>query len=918
MKRAWLLVSAAALGLASPACAQDNSQSTGPAEKDVAPRADTRTERGLVRGADVEPGPSDDSEIIVTATRRSQALSDVPIAVSAVTAESLQNSGATDIRALNQLSPSLLVSSTSSEAGAGGARIRGIGTVGDNPGLESSVATFIDGVYRNRAGVALTELGAIERIEVLRGPQGTLFGRNASAGLINIVTKKPSFEHEGAAAFTYGNHDAIRAEASVTGPLAGDRLAARLDGVFFQRDGFLKDVVSGRTFNDRDRYIGRGQLLFAPNDDLEVRIIGDYADRTEECCAAPFLPTRNVTRAPDGSLSLAPNNIKALLERFSDPAGNPAFINDDPFTRRISVTPGRDFGSDVTDWGVSGEVGWDLGAATLTSITAYRDWQYDRGQDADFQNIDILYRDGWFQEFRTFSQEVRFQGTLFGDRLDWLVGGYFADETLRLDDNLKFGTQYGAYATCQLVAAVNPGLLSPASPACILPAGRPALQAAFGALGPTIIGGFDRLGSISMVGDVLSRFEQTSTNWALFTHNVVDLTDALSMTVGVRYTNETKKLASSFENNNTACPAQQAALGPILASPAAPAALRPLLTNLIALSCLSNSSSQLNAINLGRGRLEDDEWSGTAVLSYKAGEDLLAYASYSKGYKAGGYNLDRAALNLAAPSNADLEFAAEKVDAYEVGVKWDGPGIDVNVAAFYQLFKDFQLNTFNGVSFEVTNVQGCRDDLGDTDVDGSATSGGCTPDRLRPGVTSKGVELEVFARPAPDLDVNGGLTVVDTAYRDDLVGTNGRPLAPTLFQLPGRRLSNAPKYVITGGATYTPPIGGSGLTGLLYVDFRYQSEFNTGSDLDLEKVQEGVFVANARLGLQGPDRRWSVELWAQNLLDTDYQQVTFDAPLQGGATIRQVQAGLAPLANQIYGAFLAEPRTYGVTVRTRF
>jgi iron complex outermembrane recepter protein len=907
MRHAWLLVSAAAVGFAFPLHAQDNS---APTATGASPVADA--------GAVTAVGEYEAGEIVVTATRRSQALSDVPIAVSAVTAESLQNSGAADIRALNQLSPSLLVSSTSSEAGAGGARIRGIGTVGDNPGLESSVATFIDGVYRNRAGVALTELGEIERIEVLRGPQGTLFGRNASAGLINIVTKKPSFDIEGAAAFTYGNYDAIRAEASLTGPITADTVAARIDGVYFQRDGFLKDVVTGRTFNDRDRYLVRGQLLFAPQDNLEVRIIGDYADRTEECCAAPFLPTRNVTRAPDGSLVFAPNNIKALLERFRDPAGNPAFINDDPFTRRISVTPGRDFRSDVTDWGVSGEITWDLGAATLTSITAYRDWQYDRGQDADFQNLDILYRDGWFQEFRTFSQEVRLQGTLFDDRLDWLVGGYFADETLRLDDNLKFGTQYGAYATCQLVAAVNPALLSPASPACILPAGRPALQAAFGSLGPSIVSGFDRLGSISNVGDVLSRFEQKSTNWALFTHNVIDVTDALSLTVGVRYTNETKKLASSFENNNTACPAQREALGPIVASPAAPAALRPLLTNLIALSCLSNSSSQLNAVDLGRGRLKDDEWSGTAVLSYKASEDVLAYASYSKGYKAGGYNLDRAALNLAAPSNADLEFAAEKVDAYEIGLKWDGPGIDVNVAGFYQLFKDFQLNTFNGVSFEVTNVQGCRDDLGDTDVDGSATTGGCASDRLRPGVTSKGVELEVFARPAPDLNVNGGLTVVDTAYRDDLVGTNGRPLAPTLFQLPGRRLSNAPQYVITGGATYTPPIGDSGLTGLVYADFRYQSEFNTGSDLDLEKVQEGVFVVNARVGLQGPDRRWSIELWAQNLLDTDYQQVTFDAPLQGGGTIRQVQAGLAPIANQIYGAFLAEPRTYGVTLRTRF
>ena len=224
-------------------------------------------------------------DIIVTATRRSEALSDIPLAVSAVTAASLQNSGATDIRALNQLSPSLLVSSTSSEAGAGGARIRGIGTVGDNPGLESSVATFIDGVYRNRAGVGLTELGAIDRIEVLRGPQGTLFGRNASAGLISVITAKPSFNFGAEGEASYGNFDYFRVAGGVTGPIT-EQLAARLDGVYLKRDGYLRDVVSNRTINGRDRYLVRGQLLFQPNDDFSIRLIGDYSDRKEECCGA--------------------------------------------------------------------------------------------------------------------------------------------------------------------------------------------------------------------------------------------------------------------------------------------------------------------------------------------------------------------------------------------------------------------------------------------------------------------------------------------------------------------------------------------------------------------------------------------------------------------------------------------------------
>ena len=172
-----------------------------------------RHRRGRAVDAEAQAADADDqSDIVVTATRRNEALSDVPLAVSAVTAETLKNTGATDIRELNQVRPSLLVSSTSSEAGAGVARIRGIGTVGDNPGLESSVAVFIDGVYRSRTGIGLTELGQVDRIEVLRGPQGTLFGRNASAGLITIITAKPKFTREVYGEATIGNYDLRRLE----------------------------------------------------------------------------------------------------------------------------------------------------------------------------------------------------------------------------------------------------------------------------------------------------------------------------------------------------------------------------------------------------------------------------------------------------------------------------------------------------------------------------------------------------------------------------------------------------------------------------------------------------------------------------------------------------------------------------------
>ena len=206
MKRISLFSAAAApalaVAMASPAFAQDAPQASEP--------------------------EASAGEIVITAQGRAQQLADVPLAVSAVTSEQLQNSGANDIRQLNQVAPSLLVSSTGSEAN-GSARIRGIGTVGDNPGLESSVAVFIDGVYRSRSGIGLNELGEIERVEVLRGPQGTLFGRNASAGIISIVSKAPSFSgFSGGAEVTYGNYDLWRLMGNINVPL-GETVAAQAD-----------------------------------------------------------------------------------------------------------------------------------------------------------------------------------------------------------------------------------------------------------------------------------------------------------------------------------------------------------------------------------------------------------------------------------------------------------------------------------------------------------------------------------------------------------------------------------------------------------------------------------------------------------------------------------------------------------------
>lgn len=436
--------------------------------------------------------------------------------------------------------------------------------------------------------------------------------------------------------------------------------------------------------------------------------------------------------------------------------------------------------------------------------------------------------------------------------------------------------------------------------------------------------------AINGTGNQGSTFAQKSRNYAIFTHNSFDIVqDVLTLTIGARYTSERKTLDADANFNNAICPL-------IVNSP---------FQSLATLPCVINGT----APDLPRGSagtvFKDNEWTGTAVLSWKPTPDVLVYGSASKGYKAGGFNLDFSALDrtcnaafdtacaarLALPANSsgngrpeasDLQFASEKVDAYEIGVKYDGPGFDLNIAAFYQEYSNYQLNTFNGVNFEVTNIQACKDDLGGADADGSATTGGCAADRLKPGVRSKGVEIEAFIRPARYLSVNMGLTYVDTLYRRNLVGTGGRPLSPVLFQLPGRGVSNAPRYVATAGISWTPPIGSSGMSALVYFDTRLQSDTNTGSDLDVEKIQDGFAVFNGRIGLYGPDRRWGVELWGQNLFNKKYYQIGADMPLQGGGTFRAVAApaasGLSGTANQLFVGFPGEPRTYGVTLRGQF
>ena len=367
-------------------------------------------------------------EIIVTAQKRSNSLQNVPIVVTAVGRQLLQDTGIKDIKDLAVLTPGLLVTSTTNE-GSTTARIRGIGTVGDNPGLESSVGIVIDGVYRPRNGVGFGDLGDVDRIEVLKGPQGTLFGKSATAGVINITDRGASFKLGVEADLTVGNYGAVGGAAQMTGPIIGDTLAASL--YFADRSGTaISTVDTGPGPNTANRDTNRisipcaGSCCIAPTSDFKFRSSLINSHRDEECCIAV------ITRASAGNFA---NNLVAALGGND---GNAA----DPYAR--NAYSNRPDGQKVDDSGISMQTDWKVGPGALTSITAYRDWKNTAGFDADFSTADIdylPYNNSNSSEFRTFSQELRYAGT--SGKLDYLRRRILFERILQQNTSVLVGSR---------------------------------------------------------------------------------------------------------------------------------------------------------------------------------------------------------------------------------------------------------------------------------------------------------------------------------------------------------------------------------------------------------------------------------------------------------------------------------------------
>ena len=369
--------------------------------------------------------------IIVTARQRAEDAQDVPAALSVVDARWLEQSYTLTTRDLTTLVPALNYSSANPRNTA--FTIRGLGSSvvavsQANDGLEPGVGYYVDGVYHARPATAAFDFSDIERIEVLRGPQGTLFGKNTTAGAINIVSAAPSFTRGYNAELSGGERAFVQGRFSATGPLAGDTLAYRLSGTFTRRDGVLRNVANGRDQNTLGAQAVRGQVLWQPSQDFRLRLIADFANFESECCTQVFLRVGT-------SLRPAARQYPALAAAagYAPPSTN-------PYDRLTDID--ADLGVDTSEGGIAATAEWDIGPATLTSITAWRFWNWDAANDRDYTGLPIQLIQRIPSRQDQLSQELRIASD--GDRpLSYVAGLYFFRQVLTGSPNSVFGP-YGA------------------------------------------------------------------------------------------------------------------------------------------------------------------------------------------------------------------------------------------------------------------------------------------------------------------------------------------------------------------------------------------------------------------------------------------------------------------------------------------
>ena len=857
--------------------------------------------------ASAQSGPAALEEVVVTATKRSTSVQDVPIAITVMTSETLENAGVNDILALERVAPSFNINTSDSATNGVVLRVRGVGTTGNNIGFESSVGVFVDGFYQPRPGGVLGDLVDIERIELLRGPQGTLFGRNTSAGALVIHTKRPDLERFGYFGnLTTGNYDLGAGQVGVNMPLIEDTLALKVTGSIQKRDGFIDGGFGGDNIS-RDRSSVRADMLWNAEEAGELRVTASYGEGDDKCCLAVWRNDSqflldNVLPYVDPELGLGENAGVP-----PDLVGRDA-LDDSKAVDDFYRNPSR-------GWGITVEYNVETPLGDLTYLGGYNEGFAD-SERADYTQNAIYsvgdtpaaralnperdYKSMNGTETEAYSHEIRLNGLAFSDRLDWMVGAYYGYEeldqkyTLQFEEEMQIGWSIGAFAQ------------------------------------PT----WNELNFVSGGVDAVSDFgsphaSQESETWSIFTHNVFSVTDKLDVTLGLRYAEEEKDGSmqeqvdgqhnacfASFENLENSIPFYSVTPGLSLGRLGAAIATNcwvftapfydpddpddffvPYATNPATAWLVDFMPRPFDE------KFEDEELTYTVNGTYHLNDNTNVYASFTHGFKSGGFNLDVSS----GAGGDDPRFDSETVDAFEVGLKtdfWESRA-RVNMAIFYQDFEDFQVLEYDGTRFQTFNV---------------------------PKAESQGVEVESTVQFTESFGMNLGITYTDAEYPSDCstFNPNASDFSSQILPLCGAPLTNSSEWVGVLSANYYQPVFNGNWAFFAYGSARYESERRTSTQpterpnvagLTTEAevraavdaavplpgdIQDSNTKVDLRFGLTMLEHKVSIEVWGNNVFDERTKFNTFDIPFRGFT------------GERARGQFVQEPRTYGLTLRKDF
>lgn len=819
----------------------------------------------------VEDGFSDDADsgiIIVTATKRERTLQEIPVAVTVTSAADIEKAQIRDLSDLQTLAPTLRVNQLQSSANTNFI-IRGFGNGANNAGLEPSVGVFIDGVYRSRSAARIGDLPTLQRIEVLRGPQSTLFGKNASAGIISIVTQKPQYQFGGAIEASYGNYNAKVAKAYITGPIS-DNIAFSIGGNYNKRDGYAQDLNLETDVNDRNRYGIRGQLLVEPGDDLTIRLIGDYDHSDENCCVAV-----NLINGPTGAI-------------VDDLAGGVGLDAENPFSYNVYTNQLSE--NLIKNWGGSGQIDYQLGAVNLTSITAYRGVDSYTNQDSDFTAAKLIGKNTSDTKIRTFTQELRVASDFDGP-VNFLLGGFYFNENIDVVNDIEYGDDFRKYADTLIKESA--GEIG----------GVSTLEIFFGSLDSSA-----GLAENAQVYD--GRFFASGTGYheaytlddeaySLFATVDFEPFDGLVVTGGINYTDDRKQFSNEITSSDVFSTidfnaSQYEALRKFLlqlsgvpAEQAAFLAANPTLPDANPLAALRPFQYLPPAVNLPNevedGRTNDNKFTYTARLAYEVAPSLNIYASYATGFKASSINLSRDSRPLA--SDAEALAAAgllqsnqsygtrlagpENATVYEAGIKGNWDVAAFNLAVFRQSIRGFQSNVFVGTGFELANA-------GEQ--------------------TTDGIEFDGSVSPAAGLKFNVAMVYLDPEYTSFPNSIYG--------DISGTTPSTIPALSMTLGVDYEFDISDS-LSLNLRADYHYESKVNlfddNPSDPTSTNFTREIDALNMSTTLAYNDMM-KFTVWARNLTNATYLTAAFLSVGQPGS----------------FTGYPNQPRTFGVTAKYQF